>query len=219
VALVCAGPISRGIVARLPGLGDHIGWVKAPSYRLASRAVNALRAGIPVQEYEELAPAGLFVVSVPRELEDSTFAELASARIDWRNRAVVVLDTLKDSRSLAALSKVGALLATVHPIGTNEERTLFIEGEQDVIRLMHKVLSPRVARAIQVITTTGKARLLAGIDEATRGFLPVIASVTDHFKAAGLSKAQSEVLAQGLVTNSMRSYFRAGRRVLVASQE
>jgi hypothetical protein len=202
------------MVARLPGLAEHIGWVKAPSYRLASRAVNVLRAGIAVQTYEDLDPASLILVSVPREIEDGTIKELAEARLDWRARAVVVLNTPKTSGDLRLLLDVRAQPATLHPVGGGEERTFILEGHQDTVRLMQKSVSAAAVRSIQVITTGGKARALAGIEEATRGFLPLIASVTDHFKASGLSKAQSEVLAQSLVTGSMRSYFRAGRRAL-----
>src|SRR5687768_8233131 len=97
VALVCAGPISRGTVARLAGLVDHVGWVKAPSYRLASRSVNALRAGVPVHKYEDLNRADLIVVSVPRELESYTIAGLALSQIDWGRKACVILDTLLES--------------------------------------------------------------------------------------------------------------------------
>ena len=219
VALVCAGPISRGRVARLPGLVDHLGWIKAPSFRLASRAVNVLRAGVPVNDYEELDPADLIVVSVPRELEDCTIADLASSRIDWRHRAAVLLDTEKESSALKPLLERGALLATLLLIGAAEDWTLVIEGRREAVKLMRRALTPRVSQAMQVITTAGKARLLAGIDEATRGFFPAIASVTDHFKSAGLSKSQSEVLAQGLMISSMRSYFRAGRRVLSTAIE
>jgi len=214
VALVCAGPISRGTVARLPGLVEHVGWVKAPSFRLASRAANALRAGVPVYAYEDLDPAGLIVVSVPRELEDRTISDLASSRIDWRHRAAVVLDTLKPSSALNPLKQRGALLATLHPVGLVDDWTLVIEGQHEAIKLMQKALNPAVSRAMQVITTSGKSRLLSGIDEATRGFLPAVASVTDHFKAAGLTKSQSEILTRDLITSSMRAYFRAGRRVL-----
>jgi hypothetical protein len=84
---------------------------------------------------------------------------------------------------------------------------------------MYLVIAPTARRAIQTIRTGGKSRLLAGLHEATQGFLPVIASVTDHFRAAGLSKPQSETLAQALVAGSMRSYFRAGRRVLGEKDE
>jgi hypothetical protein len=202
------------MVARLPGLAEHIGWVKAPSYRLASRAVNALRAGVAVQAYEELEPASLIFVSVPREIEDCTIAQLATAPLEWRGRAVVVLNTLQESTEIQPLCSVRAHVATLHPIGAAEDRTFIIEGQPDTIRLMQKFVSAAAARSMQVITAGGKARALAGIDEATRRFLPLIASVTDHFKAAGLSKSQSEALAYSLISGSMRTYFRAGRRAL-----
>jgi hypothetical protein len=214
VGLVCAGPISRGTVARLPGVLDHIGWVKAPSFRLASRAVNVLRAGEPVHTYEQLAPAPLILVSVPHNAEDCTIAEMAASRLDWRSRAVVIVDTVKESSAVRPLRDRGALLATLMTIGVGDVRGLFIEGHQEAIRLVHRVFAPEAQRAMHAITTAGKQRLLAGIDQATRGFLPVIASVTDDFKASGLSKQQAEALAQALMTSSMRSYFRAGRRVL-----
>jgi hypothetical protein len=216
VALVCAGPVSRGMVARLPGVVEHLGWVKAPSYRLASRAVNALRAGIPVYEYEELAAANLILISVPHEAEDGTVRELASSRLDLRNRAVVVMDTPRDSSAMRALRDRGALVATLQPIGAAEDRTLVIEGEQEAIRHMQRAMTPAASRGMQVLTPSGKSRLLAGVDEATQRFLPVVASVTDHFKAAGLSKQQSETLAQTLISSSMRAYFRAGRRAMTA---
>jgi hypothetical protein len=216
VALVCAGPISRGIVSRLPGIADHIGWVKAPSFRLASRAVNALRAGEPVHHYEQLAPAALILLSVPRKSEELIVGELASARLEWRNRPVVVLDTLRESSALKPLRERGAMIATLNPIhGAGDVRALVIEGHQETIREMQRTMTPEARRYLQTITTSGKARLLAGVSEATREFLPLIASITDHFKAAGLSKQQSETLAQSLMSSSMRAYFRAGRRVLI----
>jgi hypothetical protein len=193
-----------------------VGWVKAPSYRLASRAVNALRAGVPVHKYEDLNRADLIVVSVPRELESYTIAGLALSEIDWGRKACVILDTLLESSAFKALIERRVPVATLHPIGTVEDRTLVMEGHPEAVKRMRRVLDPAASRAMQVITTSGKARLLAGVEESTRGFLPVVASVTDHFKAAGLSKSQSEVLAQALMTNSMRGYFRAGRRALGA---
>jgi hypothetical protein len=202
------------VIARLPGLTDHLGWVKAPSYRLASRAVNLLRAGIPVHEYDDLTAASLIVVSVPRALEERTINELTLARLEWRATAVVVVDTLRDSTALKGLRDRGAVTATLHPVGGAEDRTLIIEGHPEAIRLMQRAVEPETRRAMHVITTPGKHRLLTGVEQATRDFLPIVASVTDHFKTAGLSKQQAETLAQTLMTSSMRSYFRAGKRVL-----
>lgn len=219
VGLVCAGPISRGTVAKLPGITDHIGWVKAPSFRLASRAVNALRAGEPIHAYEGLAQSALILVSVPRSAQDHTIGELASSALDWRGRSVVVLDTAKDSDSLKQLTSRGAAVATLQLVNVADIRTLAIEGHHEAIRQMQLVVAPAARRAMQTIRTGGKSRLLAGVQEATQGFLPIIVSVTDHFRAAGLSKQQSETLAQALMTGSMRSYFRAGRRVLTEKDE
>ena len=219
VGLVCAGPISRGTVAKLPGITEHIGWVKAPSFRLASRAVNALRAGEPIHAYEGLAQSALILVSVPRSAQDHTISELASAALDWRTKPIVVIDTVSDSDGLKPLTNRGAAVATLQLVNVGDVRTLVIEGHQEAIRRMQMVIAPAARRTMQTIRTGGKSRLLAGLHEATQGFLPVIMSVTDHFRAAGLSKQQSETLAQALVTGSMRSYFRAGRRVLTEREE
>jgi hypothetical protein len=181
--------------------------------------VNALRAGEPVYEYEGLAQSALILVSVPRSAQDQTIGELACSALDWRNRPVVVMDTPKESDDLRPLAGRGAAVATLEAVNTGDVRALVIEGHADAIRQMQSVIAPAARRAMQTIKTGGKCRLLAGFQEATRGFLPVIASITDHFKAAGLSKQQSETLAQALVAGSMRSYFRAGRRVLDEKDE
>jgi hypothetical protein len=104
-------------------------------------------------------------------------------------------------------------------VNVGDVRTLVIEGHQEAIRRMQMVIAPAARRTMQTIRTGGKSRLLAGLHEATQGFLPVIVSVTDHFRAAGLSKQQSETLAHALVSGSMRSYFRAGRRVLSEKEQ
>ena len=52
--LLTAGPASRLETVRLPVLLKHLGPVKAKTYREASLAVRAIRAGEPARDYAAL---------------------------------------------------------------------------------------------------------------------------------------------------------------------
>ncbi len=57
VALVFAGPVSRGTLGQLPGLRERLRWIKSSSVATATRAVRGLRAGVAVPDYADLSPA------------------------------------------------------------------------------------------------------------------------------------------------------------------
>src|SRR3954454_24445900 len=91
VALLCAGQVSRSPLTRLPNLRRQLAWVKSSSYRVASRAVNALGAGSPVMDVADMKRAGVWVVSVPVEDLTSALSELRSASVSWEDRVLMIL--------------------------------------------------------------------------------------------------------------------------------
>ena len=88
VALLCAGPVSRSPLTRLPNLRRHLVWVKSSSYRVASRAVNALGAGTPVEGLEDMKRAGIWVISVP--VSELAALEISRMR-EWYRRTLMIL--------------------------------------------------------------------------------------------------------------------------------
>lgn len=213
VALVCAGPVSRTTVARLSGLMDHLGWVKAPSYRLASRAVNVLKAGSPVHEYSECAPAKVILINVPAPALPSTIDLLARCEMNWKHKDVVVVDTLWDCSVLKALEARGAKTATMHVIGSPEDKRLLVEGHPETVRTLRKLLKANEIRVHQ-IDGDSKVGVLSAVEKATTQFVPLIAEMTDRFKSAGLSKSEAKMITALLLEDTMQAYFRLGRRLL-----
>jgi hypothetical protein len=213
MALLCAGPVSRSPLARLPNLRRHLFWVKAGSYRVASRAVNALGAGTPVVELEEMRRAGIWVISVPPDELAGSLEELRSAKLDWRKRILLILDGQAESCIADSFRPLGVSVATFGPIDPEGSR-YFAEGDSDAIRAVHQLVGePRTRRVVELKRGT-KASYLAGADSVTKQVLPLVAEAVERFQSAGLSLTDAKLIAETLLTGAMRSYFRAGRRAI-----
>jgi hypothetical protein len=213
VALISAAPVSRSTIARLPRLPEQLGWVKAPTYRLASRIVKSIGSGVPVREYHELQAASLVLISMPAASVREVVRDLSRSSLVWDHKAVVLFETPYDTTVLQALASRGAACATLHPVGTPEDKRLAVEGGADARRLVRRLLRDESVRLLE-IDAGGTAGFLAGIEQLTTSLAPLIASATGRFRKAGLSKSEAESVASLLAGNTMSAYFRAGQRLL-----
>lgn len=213
VALLCAGPVSRSPLTRIPNFLRHLTWVKSSSYRIASRAVNALGAGTPVAEISEMSRAGIWVISVPPPDLPGALRELRQIGIDWRRRVILIFDPEAESFVAETFRSLGASVGTFAPIDTEESRYI-LEGDLDAIKVARSLIDEgRTRRVIEVKKGT-KGNYLAGVQTATKDLVPLIAQAVECFQSAGLSVPESKAIAEALVTGAMRSYFRAGRRAI-----
>lgn len=213
VALLCAGPVSRSALTRLPNLRRHLLWVKSSSYRVASRAVNALGAGTPVEALEEMKRAGIWVISVPVAELPGILTELQRAGVDWRHRTLIILSSEVDSDAATWFREQGASVATFAPIDVNEMRFV-AEGDADAVRMVRQIVEDAPVRRVIEIKKGAKAEYLAGALTVTQHVLPLLADAVDRFQSAGLSNPEAKSIAETLLTGAMRSYFRAGRRAI-----
>jgi predicted short-subunit dehydrogenase-like oxidoreductase (DUF2520 family) len=213
LALLCSGRVSRSPLIRLAQLGANLTWVKSTSYRVASRAVNALGAGVPVATVAEMAGAAVWLVSVPdAELKD-TLSELRSAGVDWKRRSLLILSPEADSAVAVEFRSRGAAVASFCPI--DEQQSRFVaEGESDAVRAVRALVGDTRPNKVVEIRKGAKAKYLAGARAATKDVLPLIAEALDCFQAAGISNADAKSITESLMGGSMRLYFRAGRRTL-----
>lgn len=213
VALLCAGPVSRSPLTRLPNLIRHVAWVKASSYRVASRAVNALGGGTPVGEIDDMKRAGIWLVSVPVEDLPAALDELRAAGIDWKRRILILLSAEAESEACGWFREEGAAVATFAPIG--EDGVRFVaEGDSDAVRVIRYLLEDSHGRRVVEIRKGAKPAYLAGALTATRDVMPLIAGAVESFHAAGISNPEAKAITEALLTGAMRSYFRAGRRAI-----
>lgn len=213
VALVCAGPVSRSPLTRLPNLTRNLTWVKSSSFRIASRAVNALGGGSPVVELSDMKRAGIWVVSVPRGELLRSLGELRHSDIDWSRRVLLILDSEVESEMADAFRSNGASVATFAPVDGAESRYV-TEGDPDAVRVLKALIeSPRVSRLIEIRKGT-KAKYVAGAKAASKQILPFIAEAVECFQAAGMEPPEARAITEAMIGSAMRSYFRAGRRAL-----
>jgi hypothetical protein len=213
LALLCAGPVSRSSLAKLPQLRRNLVWVKSTSYRVASRAVNALGAGTPVSEFSEIDGAAVWLVSVPPEEVEWALKELQNADLEWRRRVLLIIDRDTDSDAAASFRHCGAAVASLAPIDADGSRYI-TEGDTDAVRIARWLAGDTHKRVVMQIKKGAKAKYLAGAHAATKQVLPLIAEAMSSFQAAGLSNADAKSLTETLVSGAVRLYFRAGRRSL-----
>src|ERR1700737_4659403 len=90
LALIGAGKLTGSPLSGFWRLSDRLGAGKSPSFRLASRIANALRAGHPVRDYAEFDSCRLILVSVPDAMLPAVVREIAAANICWRNKSIVL---------------------------------------------------------------------------------------------------------------------------------
>src|SRR6266403_5940095 len=129
VALIAAGRVTGSVVGGFGRLSERLGPVMAPSFRLASRIANSLRAGHPVRNYAEFDSCRLILVSVPDAMLPAVINEIASANISWRNKSIVLCSALLDSGELSDLASRGASIGSISVIPGCEAPHYLVEGD------------------------------------------------------------------------------------------
>lgn len=208
VALVGMGKIAASCAGRLPRLATHLGPVQASSLRVASRMVNLLRAGYPVIDAEAFADSRMILVCVPDAAVDRWVSELDSARIDWRNRIVILADSMHDSHALLPLAERGALTASINPLHGIGDDVYIAEGSKKAIDEFRRTLLPASARVVR-LNGGGKPLFLAAV---TLAALPVYVGVAagECLRAAGIPVRQSRAILRTLMMQAVRGYVKAG---------
>lgn len=211
VALVCASPVSRNALSRLPGLRDELTWVKGTTPSATGRAANAL-GGHAVRDYADLTAAAVVLIRATDEAVAGVVEELLSADLDWHDRTVVLFESGLDSTALAPLARAGAHAASLNHLDASDS-LLLLEGAQEARRRLRRLLARGRHTLIELKPGT-KDEYLSAVDRCTNGFMPVIAAAVDGFMRAGMEKAAAEKTAASLFERSLRAYLRAGKRLL-----
>jgi predicted short-subunit dehydrogenase-like oxidoreductase (DUF2520 family) len=208
---VCAGPISRNGIARIPRIIDLLGPVKSGSLQRASRAVNVLGAGTAVDGYKDIDGSRTILVNVPDQQLPAIVAELAVAEITWKKKIVLLCNSSLDSLELALLKSEGADVGSFEAVyGFNELRYV-IEGTNPAVREMRALIQHRNVRAIE-IRSEGKELYLAGVACATTFLTSIIAAGVECLRESGLKLPQAQTIAAQLVNKTMGEFLRAGTK-------
>ncbi len=210
VALVCSGPVSRTALTRLPSLSTHLARVKAPNFRLASRTVNTLKAGVPIHDYTEMRDLPLVLLNLLEADVVSVVASLKGA-FSWRNKTVVLYESELDTESLQPLRSAGANVATLNNVGGFSREQFVIESDSTAAREIRSCLLGRSTHAVE-IPPGHKRAYLHSVYLATQIFPSFVAEIAETLRSTQLSKTESDRMTALMLTEAMSWYFRAGRR-------
>jgi hypothetical protein len=210
-ALVSATPLNRVALAKLPGLLEHLGPIKAPSIRVASRAANALKAGYPVRGWDEVKDCGVLVVSASSEKVSTLLNEMVSSLEQWKRRLVIVVCAGVDNQDLAPLGRRGARFASIHFLGDPVDPMILVEGDAPAVRVTRRMLGPGTNKLFIVRKgSLALPRLTA--DQLQLALPPLLDAVQSALHHAGLNPAQCWRVVDTLVAHTMRSFHKSGRR-------
>src|SRR5579864_5958436 len=218
VALIGSGKLTDSPVTRLLRLSSRLGPVLSPSYRVASRQSNSLRAGHPVKDYAEFDACCLIVISVPDEKLAQTVAELASAGINWRDKVVMVCSTWLGSCELGTLAACGASVGSISPIPGFEDSWYLVEGDHLAVRETKRLLE-RDGRRLVTIERHRKPFYLASLTCTGSLAFAAIVAASEALRLAGVTQVEAAELMEKQCQKSLRSYLKAGRKGFLGIRE
>ncbi len=211
-ALIGVGPVSQSWVAKLPGLRHNLGPVKSASLRIASRLVNSIKSGVPVDSFEALRKSEIILIAVPDDQFPAWLQQLLECGVDWIGTSFIICSKTLDSASLEPLRACGASTASLDEMEAYEGKRYLFEGEKLALhRLRRLVEEEGTARLVQIYA--GKRQVYeAGLTFAAGMTFPMIAAAVDTMRAAGLHAKVAEGVVETAVIGALRAYLRAGRR-------
>jgi hypothetical protein len=218
LALIGAGKLTGSPVSGFWRLSDRLGPVKSPSFRLASRIANSLRAGHPVRDYAEFDSCSLIVVSVPDAILPAAIKEIAAANICWRNKAIVLCSASLDSGELSVLAERGASIGSISAIPGFEDPRYLVEGDRLAV-LEAKRLVENGARRIVAIQRSLKPFYLAALTSTGSLLFALLLAASESLRQAGISASDSATILERQLHKTWRSHVKAGRKAYSAPHQ
>lgn len=210
LALFGAGAVAKSFLSRVPGLPAQLGPVGAPSFRLASRIVNAMKAGHAVKDLKEFRDCRVVLISVPDKVLPVALVHLGEAPIEWQNKSVLLCDSGEDSCILAPLRQRGAAAASLNPVGGPAPRFI-VEGDHMAVREA-KLLVRELKGQIIELDSEKMAMYTAGQSLGSTLFVPLAAACVECIAAASGSTPGAMRIAEALFQRWLRAFVHAGKK-------
>jgi hypothetical protein len=218
VGLIGAGSLTDSPLTRFWWLPERLGPVKSASYRVASRIANMLQAGHPVKDYAEFESCALVLVCVPEETVQRVVAEMVSAPISWRGKAVVLSSTWLDSGALQELAVCGASVGSISPIPGFEDLRYLVEGDPLAIRQAKSLVEYGERRAV-AIERPLKPFFLAALTCTATLLFALLHAASVSLQYARIPAGLSATILERQLTRTLRSVLKGGRRAYPPPRE
>ena len=211
IGLIASGQIKKSLIARLPRLLEQLGPIKSSSYRVASRMANTIRAGHPVENWEEFRNCAHVFLTVPDKELQQIVAGMLASHVNWEQKAVVLCDTLADSSELRQLAGQGAMAASLDSLEGFDDRRFVAEGHRGALRELRRLLEHAGAKVLE-LKPHRKPVYLAGLASATSLVTPLLVASDETLRLAGIRSKEAQAIIERAVLRTIRGFLKAGRK-------
>jgi predicted short-subunit dehydrogenase-like oxidoreductase (DUF2520 family) len=220
ITIIGASSIAMALAPALHRAGYQIDEVIVRNRRESRRRAQALakKVGARAATFATATGGGdLFWICV----SDSAIAEcarlLAQNNIDWNGRFAFHCSGALTSEELAPLRRLGAAVASLHPMMTFVRRSapslqgvgFGVEGDADATRLARKIVQD-LGGHIFTIRTSAKALYHAWGGFASALLIMDLALAEQVARAAGVSPADARRTVEPIVRRAIDNYFAHG---------
>jgi hypothetical protein len=189
---------------------DRLGPVISSNYRVASRFVNTLQAGVPAEKYGSLDSCRLILIRVSADEWFEVLDGLLEAPIDWKGKCLVLCDTDLESSEWSALEKRGAGVATMLYTEIDDQSCYVMEGNSRAMAEAQAILNlPRV-RVIEL--APGRKGMYLACRQAAAMIVPLAAAAEEDLRTAGVKPETAAWMVEHWFHDGLRAYKKAGRR-------
>jgi len=211
IALLAAGRTRDSFLRRVPNVAERLGPVGSSSLRLASRIVNILQAGVPVDSLEAFAQATVILISVPDSWLEQFQDELLRCQFSWKGKCVLLFESKLDSGALGKLAEAGAAVGSITYVPLFDDKLVVLEGSRKAVQEGRKLMT---SPGIRVLTMDAgrKSLFSAGTGFATSLALPLLAASVETLRASGIEQNDALALAEKLFQKTLRVYLKSGRK-------
>jgi hypothetical protein len=114
---------------------------------------------------------------------------------------------------LKPFAERGAAVASAYSFESDPPHTVLVEGTAPAVRTLRRLFKTAPTQVLRT-TAARKNVYAAAVACCSTYVLPLLATAADCFRHAGLAPAKADLLMARLLTGSVRSYLRAGRKLL-----
>jgi predicted short-subunit dehydrogenase-like oxidoreductase (DUF2520 family) len=210
IGLVVTGNIARSWISRAVEHLDRLGPIVSSSFRLSNRIANTLRAGVPAEQYDEFNCCKVILIRVAEDELHEVLAGLAAAQIQWREKTIILCDTVSDSSEWDELERRGASVATLTYLRIGGDDRYVVEGDPKAIHNTVTALALPPAQVVEI----GRSRkaLYLACRKAASMVVPLAAAADEELRRAGVQPDKAAWMVEQWLQDGLRAYRKNGRR-------
>ncbi len=207
--VVGAGALSKSLIGQLPRKARQIGPVVGVSYRVASRMANALRAGHPAREPEELNATPVVLFHAPDAQVRLVAQLLERAKIEWKDKALIFCDCDAPGAVVELFRSRGASTAVARQFGI--AGTIMVEGTNPALAGALRLAAALKLRAVEI--TPGTSDLFAAtLTLSTAALTPLVNRAAAFLRSTGLRDKTAVRMATALFARTIQEYGHSGKQ-------